>query len=52
MTRETLLNTLYDTGEHLWDDNTLSVYMKRIRDKLGEDSELIETVRGIGYIYK
>lgn len=47
--RETLLDTLYESGEHLWDDNTLSVYVKRIRDKLGEDATYIETIRGIGY---
>ena len=47
--RETLLDTLYESGEHLWDDNTLSVYVKRIRDKLGEDAVYIETIRGIGY---
>lgn len=47
--REVLLDTLYESGEHLWDDNTLSVYVKRIRDKLGEDAKYIETIRGIGY---
>lgn len=31
------------------DDNTLSVYMKRLRTKLGEDAACIETVRGVGY---
>ena len=42
--------------EHLWDidgqfvsDNTLSVYIKRIREKLGDDGHLIKTVRGLGY---
>lgn len=43
--------------EHLWDidgqfisDNTLSVYIKRIREKLGDDGHLIKTVRGLGYM--
>nr|MDE5863026.1 helix-turn-helix domain-containing protein [Lachnospiraceae bacterium] len=33
-------------------DNTLSVYMKRLRNKLGTDAEWIETVRGIGYRFR
>ena len=28
---------------------TLCMYIKRVRDKLGEDAKLIETVRGVGY---
>ena len=30
------------------DDNTLTVYVKRIRDKLGK-SDVIKTIKGIGY---
>ncbi|MBP3505325.1 MAG: response regulator transcription factor [Lachnospiraceae bacterium] len=52
LTRNQLLERLYDTGENFVDDNTLSVYMKRLRDKLGEDAERIETVRGIGYRFR
>ena len=52
LTRNQLLERLYDTGETFVDDNTLSVYMKRLRDKLGEDAERIETVRGIGYRFR
>ncbi len=46
--------------EHLWDidgvfanDNTLTVYIKRLRDKIEEDISnpaYIRTVRGLGYI--
>lgn len=52
LTRNQLLERLYDTGESFVDDNTLSVYMKRLRDKLGEDAVWIETVRGVGYRFK
>lgn len=47
--RSTLLERLYDTEGSFVDDNTLSVYLKRLRDKLGEDAGYIETVRGVGY---
>lgn len=52
LTRTQLLERLYDTGESFVDDNTLSVYMKRLRDKLGEDAAWIETVRGVGYRFR
>ncbi len=52
LTRNQLLDCLYDTGETFVDDNTLSVYIKRLRDKLQEDAERIETVRGIGYRFR
>lgn len=52
LTRNQLLERLYDTGESFVDDNTLSVYMKRLRNKLQEDSDFIETVRGIGYRFR
>ena len=44
-----ILERLFDAQESFVDDNTLSVYMKRLRGKLGEDAEYIETVRGVGY---
>lgn len=49
LARNTLLERLYDTDGNFIDDNTLSVYLKRLRDKLGEDACYIETVRGVGY---
>lgn len=49
MSRSTLLDRLYDMDGVLIDDNTLSVYMKRLRAKLGSDASYIETVRGVGY---
>lgn len=47
--RGQILERLFDAQESFVDDNTLSVYMKRLRSKLGEDAEYIETVRGVGY---
>lgn len=52
LTRSQLLERLYDTEENFVDDNTLSVYMRRLRSKLLEDAEWIETVRGVGYRFK
>lgn len=49
LSRNTLLERLYDVDGAFIDDNTLSVYLKRLRDKLGEDADFIETVRGVGY---
>lgn len=49
LTRNLLLERLFDTDDVYIDDNTLSVYMNRLRSKLGEDAACIETVRGIGY---
>ncbi|MBR1816414.1 MAG: response regulator transcription factor [Lachnospiraceae bacterium] len=51
--RNVILNKIFDSNGSFVDDNTLSVYIKRLRIKLGEeyDSEpYIKTVRGIGYI--
>lgn len=50
LTRELILDCLYDDlGEYV-SDNTLTVYIKRLRDKMGSD--FIETVRGVGYRVK
>lgn len=52
LTRRQLMERLYDTEESFIDDNTLSVYMRRLRSKLSEDAVFIETVRGVGYRFK
>lgn len=49
LTRGGLLERLFDTEEVFLDDNTLSVYLNRLRSKLGKDAKCIETVRGVGY---
>ena len=48
LTRNQLLESLWDVGGDYVNDNTLTVYIKRLREKLGEE-ELIHTVRGMGY---
>ncbi len=45
--RAHLLETLWDDGAKYVDDNTLSVHMSRLRDKVGASH--IRTVRGVGY---
>lgn len=52
LTRNQLLERLYDAEGAFVDDNTLSVYMKRLRNKLSEDADWIETVRGVGYRFR
>ncbi|MGN0439100.1 MAG: response regulator transcription factor [Lachnospiraceae bacterium] len=52
LSRNQLLEGLYDVDGLFIDDNTLSVYMKRLRDKLEDDAAWIETVRGVGYRFK
>ncbi len=48
LTRELLLERIWDISGDFVEDNTLTVYVKRLRKKLG-DSVPIITVRGIGY---
>lgn len=48
MTREQLLERIWDIGGDFVEDNTLTVYVKRLRQKL-QDALSITTVRGIGY---
>lgn len=50
ITREEILNDIWDIAGNFVEDNTLTVYIKRIREKIGDkESKIIETVRGIGY---
>lgn len=48
MTREQILDSLWDTSGNFVEDNTLTVYIKRLRKKLG-DAVDIQTARGMGY---
>lgn len=50
LTRSALLGQLWDIDGDFVDDNTLSVYVKRLREKLGDDKDIISTVRGVGYM--
>lgn len=48
ITRDELLEKIWDIAGNFVNDNTLTVYIKRIREKL-EDENIIKTVRGLGY---
>ena len=48
LSRGQILGNLWDCAGSFVEDNTLTVYVKRLREKLG-DAVHIETVRGIGY---
>ena len=52
VTREELLEKIWDIDGNYVNDNTLSVYIKRLRMKIGdtEECQMIKTIRGIGYI--
>lgn len=50
VTRSALLEDLWDTDSRFIDDNTLSVHISRLREKVG--SEHIRTIRGVGYQWK
>lgn len=47
ITREQILDKIYDMSGNFVNDNTLTVYIKRIREKIGDD--IIKTIKGIGY---
>ena len=48
--RNQILSFLWDEGGEFVNDNTLTVYIRRLRQKLDDESgQQIETVRGMGY---
>ncbi len=50
LTRTYILNEIWDNTNNFVNDNTLTVYMKRLRKKIEDDPEnptIIKTVRGI-----
>lgn len=49
-TRDEILAAVWDASGNFVNDNTLTVTMKRLREKIGDlDGEVIKTVRGMGY---
>lgn len=48
VTREQLIDEIWDASGSIVNNNTVSVYLKRLREKLG-DPTLIETVKSLGY---
>ena len=52
LTRSQILGSIWDVDDDFVNDNTLTVYVKRLREKLEDDPQnpaLIKTVRGLGY---
>lgn len=49
-TREEILSHIWDSAGNFVNDNTLTVTMKRLREKIGDkEGNIIVTVRGVGY---
>ena len=52
LTRQVLLERLWDSGGNFIDDHTLTVTMNRLRAKIEDEAHTyIKTVRGMGYIW-
>ncbi|WP_295075012.1 response regulator transcription factor [Ruminococcus sp.] len=52
MTRTKLLESIWDIAGEFVNDNTLTVYIKRLREKIEDDPQnpcIIKTIRGLGY---
>lgn len=52
LTRTQLLDSIWDIAGEYVNDNTLTVYIKRLREKIEDDPQnpqIIKTVRGVGY---
>ena len=52
MSRTKLLDEIWDIAGDYVNDNTLTVYIKRLREKIEDDPanpQIIKTVRGLGY---
>ncbi|MCE1254381.1 MAG: response regulator transcription factor [Anaerolineae bacterium] len=52
LSRNQILSSIWDVDEDFVNDNTLTVYIKRLREKLEDDPQnpvIIKTVRGLGY---
>lgn len=53
LSRNQLLENIWDIDGDFVEDNTLTVYIKRLRDKIEEEptkQDIIKTVRGLGYV--
>ena len=52
LSRSRLLQEIWDASGDFVNDNTLTVYIKRLREKIEKDPaepRIIKTVRGLGY---
>lgn len=53
LSRNKLLEYIWDVEGYFVNDNTLTVYIKRLRDKIEDDPSapmIIKTIRGLGYV--
>ena len=51
ISRQQILDRIWDVAGNFVNDNTLTVYIKRIREKIDDkEGKIIKTVRGLGYI--
>ena len=51
MKRETLLKEIWGNDVYVI-DRTIDVHIRKVREKLGKHSEIIETIKGVGYRFK
>ena len=52
LSRNKLLEDIWDIAGDFVNDNTLTVYIKRLREKIEDDPQtptIIKTIRGMGY---
>ena len=52
LSRNKLLEEIWDIAGDFVNDNTLTVYIKRLREKIEDDPQnpkIIKTIRGLGY---
>ena len=52
LTKEKILDKLWDENGNYVDDNTLAVYIRRLRTKIEDDPgnpQMLVTIRGMGY---
>jgi len=52
LTREQILSSIWNSNDDYVNDNTLTVYIKRLREKIEKnpnEPKIIKTIRGIGY---
>lgn len=54
LSREQILEQLFDVDGEFFDDNTIAVYIRRLREKIEQDvsnPQYIKNIRGIGYVW-
>ncbi len=51
ISRETLLSRVWGADVYVG-DRTVDVHIRKIREKLGEQAKMIETIKGVGYKFK